>query len=43
MICVPSVITVLSYIIYIKGYKLEGEYQDKIIYELKKRRQENIA
>lgn len=43
MICVPSVITVLSYIIYKKGYKLEGEYQDKIIYELKKRRQENIA
>ncbi|WP_276324771.1 MFS transporter [Clostridium butyricum] len=43
MICVPLAITVLSYIIYKKGYKLEGEHQDKIIYELNKRRQENIA
>jgi melibiose permease len=43
MIGVPSVITILSYIIYRKGYKLEGEYQDKIIEELNLRREKGLT
>lgn len=38
MIAVPSVITLLGFIIYSKGYKLHGEYQEKIVEELNKNR-----
>lgn len=34
MIGIPSIITVLGFIIYAKGYKLHGEYQEKIVEEL---------
>ena len=34
MIAVPSVITILGFVIYSKGYKLHGEYQEKILQEL---------
>ena len=38
MVVVPSVITILGLIIYIKGYKLQGEYQEKIMEELNNKR-----
>lgn len=38
MIAVPSIITILGFIIYTKGYKLHGEYQEKIVHELSKNR-----
>ncbi|MDY6011963.1 MFS transporter [Clostridium sp.] len=38
MIVVPSVITILGFIIYSKGYKLQGEYQEKIMEELNNKR-----
>ena len=38
MIVVPSVITILGFIIYAKGYKLQGEYQEKIMEELNNKR-----
>lgn len=34
MVAVPSVITILGFVIYAKGYKLHGEYQEKIMEEL---------
>ena len=34
MIVVPSIITILGFVIYAKGYKLDGEYQEKIMEEL---------
>ncbi|MDO5516539.1 MAG: melibiose:sodium transporter MelB [Clostridium sp.] len=43
MIGVPSVITVVSYFIYKNGYKLKGEYQQEIMSELEKRREEQAA
>lgn len=38
MIGVPSVITIISYLIYKNGYKLKGEYHKEIMSELEKRR-----
>lgn len=38
MVVVPSVITILGFIIYSKGYKLQGEYQEKIMEELNNKR-----
>lgn len=38
MIVVPSVITILGFIIYSKGYKLHGEYQENIMKELNSKR-----
>jgi len=34
MIAVPSVVTILGFVIYSKSYKLHGEYQEKILQEL---------
>lgn len=34
MVVVPSIITILGFVIYIKGYKLQGEYLEKINEEL---------
>ena len=39
MVAVPSVITLLGFFIYVKGYKLHGEYQEKIMDELNKKRE----
>ena len=39
MVAVPSAITILGFIIYAKGYKLHGEYQEKIMDELNKKRE----
>lgn len=41
MIAVPSIITILGFFIYAKGYKLHGEYQEKIMEELNKKREAN--
>ena len=38
MVVVPSIITVLGFIVYVKGYKLHGEYQEKIVEELNRNR-----
>lgn len=38
MIAVPSIITLLGFVIYSRGYKLHGEYQEKILNELNKKR-----
>ena len=38
MVAVPSIITILGFIIYAKGYKLHGEYQEKIMEELNGKR-----
>lgn len=35
---VPSVITVLAFVIYVKGYKLQGEYLDNIMKQLKEKK-----
>ena len=42
MVAVPSVITLLGLFIYVKGYKLQGEYQEKIMEELNKKREDEI-
>ena len=42
MVAVPSVITLLGLFIYVKGYKLQGEYQEKIMEELNKKREAEI-
>ena len=34
MIGIPAIITLLGFVIYAKGYKLHGEYQEKIVEEL---------
>ena len=39
MVAVPSVITLLGFFIYVKGYKLHGEYQEKIMNELNNKRE----
>ena len=39
MVAVPSIITLLGFFIYVKGYKLHGEYQEKIMDELNKNRE----
>lgn len=36
MVAVPSIITILGFFIYAKGYKLHDEYQEKIMTELNK-------
>lgn len=36
---VPSVITVLAFVIYVKGYKLQGEYLDSIMKQLKQKKE----
>lgn len=43
MVAVPSVITILGFFIYAKGYKLQGEYQEKIMEELNKKRSSEEA
>ncbi len=43
MIAIPSIITILGFIIYCKGYKLHGEYQEKIMDELERINKENAA
>lgn len=43
MIAIPSIITILGFIIYSKGYKLHGEYQEKIMDELERINKENAA
>lgn len=46
MIAIPSVITILGFIIYCKGYKLHGEYQQKImeqLNEMNKQKEANIS
>ena len=35
MVVIPSLITLLGFVIYTRGYKLHGEYQEKIVEELK--------
>lgn len=35
---IPSVITVLAFVIYIKGYKLEGSYMEDVFRQLKEKR-----
>ena len=35
---VPSVITVLAFVIYAKGYKLEGAYLEEILEKVKKQK-----
>lgn len=42
MIIVPSVITMLGFFIYARGYKLHGEYQEKIVEELNKKRENEV-
>ena len=42
MVAVPSVITLLGFFIYVKGYKLHGEYQEKIMDELNKKREVEV-
>lgn len=38
---VPSIITVLAFVIYIRGYKLEGSYLESITQQLKAKKVEN--
>lgn len=42
MVAVPSVITLLGFFIYVKGYKLHGEYQEKIMEELNNKREAEL-
>ena len=42
MVVVPSVITLLGFFIYVKGYKLHGEYQEKIMEELNNKREAEL-
>lgn len=43
MVAVPSIITILGFFIYVKGYKLQGEYQEKIMEELNKKRDNDLV
>ena len=43
MIGVPSVISIIAFIIYKKGYKIEGQFQDEIISKLEEKRSAEIA
>ena len=43
MIVVPSIITMLGFFIYARGYKLHGEYQEKIVEELNKKRENEVS
>ena len=36
---VPSVITILAFIIYAKGYKLEGAYLENVMKQLKEKKE----
>ncbi len=36
---IPSVITVLAFVIYVKGYKLEGEYLENIMKQVKEKKE----
>ncbi len=38
---VPSIITVLAFVIYVRGYKLEGSYLESITQQLKAKKVEN--
>lgn len=38
---VPSIITVLAFVIYVRGYKLEGSYLESITQQLKSKKVEN--
>ena len=42
MVAVPSVITLLGFFIYVRGYKLHGEYQEKIMNELNNKRESEL-
>lgn len=42
MIGIPSLITIISFIIYKKGYRLNGEYQKEIMDELDKRKASQV-
>ena len=42
MVAVPSVITLLGFFIYARGYKLHGEYQEKIMEELNNKREAEL-
>lgn len=43
MVAIPSVITLLGFFIYERGYKLQGEYQEKIMQELNKKRNNDLT
>lgn len=43
MVAVPSVITILGFVIYARGYKLHGEYQEKILEELNRKRENEVS
>ena len=42
MVAIPSVITLLGFFIYVRGYKLDGEYQEKIMNELNNKREAEL-
>ena len=43
MIGIPSVISIIAFIIYKKGYKIEGQFQDEIINKLEEKRNAEMA
>lgn len=43
MIGIPSVISIIAFIIYKKGYKIEGQFQDEIINKLEEKRNAEIV
>lgn len=44
MVVIPAIITILGFVIYSKGYKLHGEYQENIVKELNNiRARENMT
>jgi melibiose permease len=38
---IPSIITVLAFVIYAKSYKLDSNYMEKITEQLKEKNKEN--
>lgn len=36
---IPSIITVLAFVIYVKGYKLEGSYLENIMKQLREKKE----
>ena len=43
MIGIPSVVSIIGFIIYKKGYKIEGKFQDDIMRQLEEKRNSQIA
>lgn len=39
---IPSLVTVLAFVFYIKGYKLEGSYMEQIMQQLKSKREKKV-